>query len=101
MEDVRKLFEAKFPVPEGVHWYIDHYIGKPQDDHYANERHNAKFEGFRAAHELLAKDAERYRYLRNTKPWPLGLDLNLAGGERFDIAIDAAIAAQEHPKEGA
>lgn len=39
----------------------------------------------------MAKDAERYRWLRDTTTEPLPLNILIAGGDRLDAAIDAAM----------
>lgn len=69
MDELRKLFEAKFPVPLGLVFNdATNKYSAPHDAGWSPEftsYYNAKFTGFRAAHELLGRDAERYRWLRN------------------------------------
>ena len=56
--------------------------------------------------ESLERDAERYRWLRDTRPWPTNLTfgiLNIGNAVFWDAAIDAAMRSggdnSESPKE--
>lgn len=62
MDELRKAFEAKFPVPDGTRWDGERY--EPESygaTTQANaDEHQARWEGWVAAAELVAK-AERER----------------------------------------
>ena len=107
--DVRKQFEAKFPVPKSdnkipsadIEWnsFAERYLptrsGVYDGSLIALALHyNTLFEGFRAAHELLAKDAATTEMFRTL--WQRGLMLQWmhhaakrSAGDNFDQLVDA------------
>ena len=116
LPDERAAFEARFPVPGGVHWDGTEYVVK--DSHISSYRCN-RFEGqweawkARASHgqapataqaaESVQKDAARYRWLRDTSnaddpshmiALHIREEQNDASLSGIDAAIDAALAAQ-------
>ena len=117
VDEVRKLFEAKFPVPEqlvfsdGQNAYLlreECEVSHERGAWITAAAWNARFEGFRAAHELLAKDVERMDYLQAhllaadfnygeyedvviVIEWPASVPI----GANLRTNIDAALAAQE------
>lgn len=51
MTDLRKLFESKFPVPDGVYWQDDRYAFDSQRDIVIALHHNLLWKGFQAGYE--------------------------------------------------
>lgn len=104
MDEVRKLFEAKFPVPESIVWTdYEIYTGEGEITARLGEQiteYNFMWTGFRAAHELLAKDAAPITALiEAASGLSLGVDWNKGTHAKHYrpklLKAIAALAAQE------